>query len=121
MRTVKVEKTQLITVVEENRKKHKVDFEKAEKDYRVALVGLIKDKLIEAKRGDEVSHHLKIEQPTQNLRDYDLVLSMLKMSVDTKVELTAEEFARYARDEWDWKHHSFSNFTALSRMSESYT
>jgi len=120
MRTVKVEKVQLITVVEENRKKHKADFEKAEKDYRVALVGLIGDKLKEAKRGEDVEHRLDIEQPTQNLRDYDLVLSMLKMSVDTQIELTAEEFAQYVKDEWDWKNHSFSNFRSLRVMSASY-
>ena len=91
MQTVKVEKTQLITVIEENRKKHKAAFEKAEKDYRVALVGLIEDKLKEAKKGDDVAHRINIEKPTEHLRDYDLVISMLKMSVNTQVELTAEE------------------------------
>ncbi len=120
MRTVTVKKDQLITVVEENRAKHAAAFEKAQKDYRVALVGLIEDKLKEAKKGDDVDHEIDIVQPTENLKDYDLVLSMLKMSVDATVELTANEFAQYAKDEWHWKSSVHSNFRSLATMSAAY-
>jgi hypothetical protein len=120
MQKVKVKKDELITVVEQNRAKHQVVYEKATKDYRTSLIGLIEDKLKAAKAGEDVSHRINISKPMQFMKEYDSVLAMLKMSIDTEIELTPHEFNQYVQDEWGWKEDFFSNTRSLRRMSETY-
>lgn len=54
--------------------------------------------------------------PEDHTDEYDQLLEMLAMSVDDEVELTAQEFAQYVRDDWSWKHQ----FTRTMRRNSTY-
>ena len=49
-------------------------------------------------------------------KEYDQVIDMLDMSVDSEIELTHSEFRQYVRDEWGWSE--MFNTTAVNYVGD---
>jgi hypothetical protein len=47
-----------------------------------------------------------------------LDLYMLEMSVESEIELTAQEFAQYVRDDWGWKRQFTDSLHRNTRYLE---
>lgn len=103
MENIKVKKEELVTILRDNRAKHRSEFEKALKNYRTSVIGILEDKLKDARDNKRVKHRIELEQPMDQTKDYDRALKMLEMSVDGVVELSEVNFAQYVQDDWSWK------------------
>lgn len=102
MKTVRVDKIELLRKVRENREKHIVEAKVARDDYQEAAVAKLQAMLDEAQSGKIVSH-FDVPEPRDHTDSYDRVIAMLEMSEDQTVDLSHQEFDRYVRDKWEWK------------------
>ncbi len=107
MRSVKVERFELLTIVRENKKKHVKEFDEAVKDYKKAAVKVAKEHVELAKTGD-LDQIAKIrampQRPTSYEKDYDRAIRMLELSVEDTIELEEDIFNQLVLDEWTWKN-----------------
>ena len=115
MRSVKVEKLELLGIVRDNKKKHVKEFDEAVKDYKKAALKVAKEHVDLAKTGD-LDQIAKIrampQRPTSYEKDYDRAIRMLELSVEDTIELEEDIFNQLVLDEWTWKNA----FTASSAL-----
>lgn len=118
MQTVKVEKPGLLDKLRANRKSHRETFLEALTGYHKAAQKALADRVQEAKDNKRISLHFHLEQPTDQTKEYDRIITMLEMSVDDKIELTQKEFANYVMDDWAWMQewlHSNRGYSESAR------
>lgn len=115
MRSVKVEKAELLKIVRDNQKKHVKEFDESVKDYKKAAIKVAKEHVELAKTG-ELDKISKIKAmpaaPTSYEKDYDRAIRMLELSVEDTIELESDVFNQLVLDEWHWKHQ----FTVSSAL-----
>jgi len=110
MNSIKVDKTELLTVLRENREKHKTIFAEAQEGYRTAAIKELDAMLADAEAGKQIRRSLTLIEPQDQTRDYDRAIRMLEMSQDDVIELEEHDFAQYVLDDWSWKRQFlFSN------------
>lgn len=102
MKTVKIKKSELLEVIENNRRNHRRIFLKAIEGYRKKVIELLEEAIKDAKSGCSIQTHFSVIEPIDQTEDYDRVIRMLEMSIDDVVELTEQEFAQYVMDQWTW-------------------
>lgn len=112
---VTVTKAGLLDQLNVNREQHAKDYAAAVVEYNQQVVDRLRINLKRAESGNEdktqpFTLEWGLEIPRQYLEDYDRVISMLTMSVDSTITLTQQEFNQYVRDNWQWQH-SFANST----------
>lgn len=107
MNTVKVDKYKLLTTVKENREKHRDTFLTAQEGYRHAVIEELDRMLQDARNNKKIRVSVGLIAPQDMTNEYDNVIAMLEMSVDTEITLSSTEFSHYVRDDWSWKR----NFT----------
>lgn len=123
MDTIKVHKEELLNIIESNREKHVEDFKKSIKAYRVKAADLFTKELEKMVNGEEFATNIRLDKPESHIKDYDLIIGMLKMSVDDIVELEWNQFNQYVNDEWNWKPYfktsvySNSAYFGMTRIS----
>jgi hypothetical protein len=111
MQNVKIQRTQLLEVVKTNRSKHRDLFLKAQEGYRHEVIAQLDQMLAEARDNKRIRRVVELDEPVDQTNEYDRVISMLEMSVDDTVTLTAHEFDAYVRDRWTWSAHALANNT----------
>jgi hypothetical protein len=115
MRSVKVEKNELLGIVRENKKKHIKEFDESVKDYKKAAIKVAKEHVELAKTG-ELDQIAKIrampQRPSSYEKDYDRAIRMLELSVEDTIELEEDVFNQLVLDEWTWKN----SFTATGAL-----
>jgi hypothetical protein len=118
MRSVKVEKNELLGIVRDNKKKHVKEFEESVKDYKKAALKVAKEHVDLAKTG-ELDQIAKIrampQRPASYEKEYDRAIRMLELSVEDTIELEEDIFNQLVLDEWHWKNQ----FTASSALYKS--
>ncbi len=119
MRTVNLDKEELLKIVRANKEKHIVEYAEAVEDYKVAAVKIAKMNLKLANTGDMVSI-AKIQSmpaaPTSYEDSYTRSIRMLELSVDKVIELEETIFNQLVLDEWNWKR----TFAASSAMYKTF-
>lgn len=107
MRSVKVEKNELLGIVRDNKKKHVKEFDESVKDYKKAALKVAKEHVDLAKTGD-LEQIAKIrampQRPASYEKDYDRAIRMLELSVEDTIELEEDIFNQLVLDEWHWKN-----------------
>lgn len=133
---VKVKKTDMIAKLKVNRKKHKADYDEAKAEYKLCYI----DALVEIKNSLKITlksldtlikledlnkenlpdlhFPFHLQSPINHLECYDSTLDMVEASVHQFIILTASEFNKYYRDNWDWKD-GFSSTVHMYRCSAS--
>jgi len=103
LKTVLVDKEQLIITVRENRDEHRARFDEAMVGYKAKAIELLNEHIerIKANAPEMVSVHLPM--PSDHSDEYDRVIQMLIWSQDDQLELSDIEFSEYVMDEWGWK------------------
>jgi hypothetical protein len=105
MYSVKVNRKKLIKTIEANRAKHAADYEEAITSYRSASNAAFNDALdarYKLEDWSKLSNVLTINLPVpiNMTSQYDDVLEMLKLSVESAVELDQTQFKNYVQDDW---------------------
>ncbi len=104
MKTVKIRKGELKAIVAKNAAKHREDLAEAWDGYNKACIEVLEKLLTKFRSGEKVAAVQLYERPPEDhTKDYDRVLKMIDMSVDTEIELDQNDFSRYVLDEWEWK------------------
>jgi hypothetical protein len=114
MRTVTVNKTDLVKKLRENRTQHAGKVNTARGIYRQKVVAELEIRLEQAKNGRDIDpgflHLLPI--PRDYTEEYDRALAVCEWEVGAEIQLTQEDFNRYVLDQWEW-HQAFAASTAV--------
>ena len=107
MRSVKMNKAELLAIVRENKTKHITEYEEAVTDYKALAIKIAKSNLKLVNTGD--LDKLKEVQamppaPVSYDKDYNRAARMLELSVEDVIELEDDVFNQLVLDEWKWKH-----------------
>lgn len=103
MNIVTVKRGQLLSILKENREKHREIFLKAIDGYRKHAIEHLSSMLQDAKDGKRIRRSLELPVPMDQTPEYDRVIGMLNMSIDDQITLSSNEFACYVQDDWSWK------------------
>jgi hypothetical protein len=57
------------------------------------------------KAGRSIQRSVTLTEPSNHIKDYDRVITMLEVSVDETIILNASEFDQYVRDVWAWTQY----------------
>ena len=126
MKTVRVNKKELLEILCENRKKHKEQYKESIKAFRVKAADLLNKELQKIIAGKKFETYFDLQKPISHEKDYDLVIKMVEMSVDDILELEQSEFNQLVNDEWTWKssfrlsvysNYSYSGSSGISGTS----
>jgi hypothetical protein len=118
MRKVTIKQNELLEVLRENRETHKTEYDDAYAGYLETCKETLTELLEEFEAGERETVQWTEFPPQTQVKEYDRVIRMLELSVDSEIELTAEEFANYVQDEWHWKGQwelSNSNYITKTR------
>ncbi len=124
MRSVKVQKSALRSILIANREKHAAGYDKAVDGYKVKALEVLdkatatlREKIEKLGRGEFVKvEHLAIamRKPENHVRDYDRAIGMLDMSVDDVVDLTESEYREFVEDRWEWKQQTIRSWSGYN-------
>lgn len=118
MRSVKINRFELLNIVRENQIKHETEYVESVADYKAAVLKIAKENLALAESGDLDQISKMRNTPTEPVtyRDaYARAIRMLELSVDEVIELQDDVFNQLVLDEWSWKR----GFVASSTMYKS--
>jgi hypothetical protein len=111
MKEVRVHTEELKAKVQLNRDAHRDVYLTAMDGYRKVVIDWFNEQLDKAQNGMPFVTYLHEPMPEDHTDDYDVVLSMLAMSIDETITLTLSEYRQYVMDDWGWKE-SFSTTTS---------
>jgi len=114
MNTVKVKREELLAKVRANREAHRELFLKAQEGYRKLVIEELDRMLADARHGRPIQRSATLTEPSNHIKDYDRVITMLEMSVDDTITLEARDFDRYVMDSWDWSRFALHTNTAYA-------
>lgn len=103
MQKIKVKKADLLAILKRNREAHNGVFLEAQVGFRKAVVSALEARLACARKGKRIEQYLNLPEPENHTRDYDRIISMLRMDLSDEVELSEGDYAQYVLDDWDWK------------------
>ena len=115
MRSVKLNKNELLTIVRQNKDKHVLQYEESVVDFRTAVIKITTENSKLAKSGslDKIAKIKTIpSKPVSYEDNYNRAIRMLELSVEETIELEEDIFNQLVLDEWQWKHQ-FSTSAAL--------
>ena len=118
MRSVKVNRGELLTILVDNKKKHVKDYDESVKDYKKAAIKIAKEHMELAKSG-ELDQIAKIKampgRPHSYEDSYNRAIRMMELSVEDVIEVEEDVFNQLVLDEWHWKNQ----FVASSALYKS--
>ena len=100
---ITVNKKWLIEQIVANQATHEETYKRAIEGYRKRVADLMKELLNKVQKGEIDKIFISETPPTNHKREYKQVVAMLLASVNDKVLLSANEFASYVQDDWQWK------------------
>lgn len=120
MKTIKVNKTELLTIIKKNRDNHHAVYEEAFEGYRKECIRILEQNLVALKSGKKVIVSFYEQAPQDHTNEYNLVIRMLEMDVDETVDLDQQQFSNYVDDNWNWKQNwTTSNTKYAASLSNS--
>jgi len=120
MKNILVTKTHLLEKLKENRAAHRGIFEEAVEGYRSEAVKQLEAHIERIKSGKMPTVFVRLEAPEDHTDEYDVVIGMLEMDLDDRVELTQADYRAYVMDDWNWKNQfltSNSLYSGTARAS----
>lgn len=114
MKTITVEKDQLLRTLRENRDRHRELFDKAQIVYRDQMIEELDRALQEARNGGKIIRAFSLPVPEDHTSDFDTAINMLTWDTADTVELTHPEFRTYVENEWGWQQSFHANTVAYA-------
>jgi len=119
MRSVKLNKKELLKIVTENKSKHVAEYKESVEDYKAAAIKLAAEHVDLAKTG-ELGKIAKIKAmpsaPVSYEKEYDRAIRMLELSVEKEIEVEEDIFNQLVLDEWSWKHQFVASASLYKTM-----
>ena len=109
MKTITVNKKDLLDKLRENRDGHRATYEEAVEAYRAKAIEVFEQNIREVREGKPVRQYLELPVPEDHTSDYERVIAMLEWDEGEKVELTESEFRQYVQDNWGWAQSFMAN------------
>jgi hypothetical protein len=110
---INVDKSELLSVLEANRARHRTVFGAALDGYKREALRVLRDQIKAIEAGETPALHLILDRPEDHTRDYDRVIGMLKMDKSDTFRLDQGTFKNYVDDDWSWTRQ-------WAKMSSSY-
>ncbi len=108
-RSVNVSRNTLLDKLRENLEAHKTEYAEAVADYQERLLGDLKlaaKKVAKIKDVKDLQNFsFDLPYPQSHEREYTEIIEMLEMSVDENIQLDAQSFRAYIKNEWAWRSH----------------
>jgi hypothetical protein len=98
--TFAVEK--LVDILKKNRAEHEKMATEAKENYIKQLKEELAKKLDLLMQGKAVNPHSSLAVPQDNLKQYNIAISMLEMTNDSFIVLDEHQYNQYVNDEWTW-------------------
>lgn len=117
--TVRVKKSKVLEQMKANREVHNGIFLEALEGYHKEFLKKIQETLDDAKKNKKFQHYWIIEQPEDHTDEYDAIIQMLELSLDTELILTQQEFRTYMMDDWGWKNNFLNTNSTYSSTAAS--
>lgn len=102
----------LLKIVSENREKHRDIVVKAFNKYREMAIKQFELYIKKAKNGQKIIRYLNLTEPKNHIKDYDLIINMLKAHVDETIVVDSTEYMNYVLDNWSWSEQFSSSNSA---------
>lgn len=99
MNEVKVKTNDLLHVLRKNRDAHAQLYKDAVEGYKVETEKKLQAAIKKVADGQMMAS-IKLNVPKDHTKDYDRVIRMLEMSVESELTLRSHEFEQYVLDEW---------------------
>jgi hypothetical protein len=110
MKSIKMERLELLSIVQANKIKHIQEFTESVEDFKNLVLQIAVANLKLAKTGD-LNEFKKIKNsptpPTSYEDSYKRAIRMLELSVEDIIEVEEDVLNQLVLDEWSWKR-SFS-------------
>lgn len=117
MKAIRVSKAELLKTLQTNRDNHRKIFEEALEGFRKAVVRELERRLEIAKANKRVDLYIQLTQPVDQTKDYDRVIGMLNLSLDTEIELSETDYSCYVLDDWTWKKNFLTSNAFYSKTA----
>lgn len=103
-----------------NRAQHKKIVLEAREGYHKEVRRVLQLRLAEAKGGKHITLIFDLQEPQDHTHAYDTIITMMELTTQSTIELTADQVRHFINDDWDWKDHFLeANSTySLSAMEE---
>lgn len=111
---IKMDKHELLRIVNKNREAHVDTFKKALEQYRVEIVEYLNQRLNDIRDGKWIKHHIDLPIPESHEEDYDRVIGMLMLHQGDTIELNESMYRNYVEDQWSWSHAFALNSTVYA-------
>lgn len=102
MRTVTVNKAQLIEKITANRDEHKGIVAAAQAKYRERVIQELDRRLTDASAGRKIDIRINLPMPTDYTQEYENALAALEWEVEDEVELAESDFNQLVLNQWSW-------------------
>lgn len=106
MQSVKVHRKELLAKLKTNREEHAKEAAEAKANYRAAVARRLSEMLKAAKSDQPLETSVNLPAPHDHTQEYDNAITMVEMSADEVIELTAHDFRQYVLDQWTWRDSS---------------
>ena len=119
MRSVKINKKELLGIVRENKTKHILAYDEAVKDFIEAARNVVNYNVdrINERTVEAIARCKPVPAAPKSYEDeYDRAIRMLELSVDKEIELDADVFNQLVLDEWAWKN----SFAIMAQNYKAY-
>jgi hypothetical protein len=106
MNAIKMDRVNLLKIVQENMSKHVEQYKESVEDYKALALKLTADNLKLAKTGelDKIAQIKSLPSKPVSYEDsYKRAARMLELSVDDIIEVEEDVFNQLVLDEWSWK------------------
>jgi len=104
LNNVRIEKSTLIELLQKNKDSHVGTFNESTEEYIKRVQEWHDKQYKRGLNGKEMEVNFSITKPFSHIEDYDKVLTMLRLSVDTVFALSEREFENYVMDKWSWSN-----------------
>lgn len=120
-RSVNVNRLELIEALKKNLETHRAEYEVALADFKTRLLEDLKTAqkhVNKTEAADLKNFSIHFSFPQNHEKDFVEVIEMLEMSVDENINLDADSFRAYIKNEWAWTH-SFKSVTESYKIAAS--
>ena len=98
-----VPKPKLLEILKENRETHLTAYKEAKTVWQKEALAEMTKNLKTANVTGHIIQGNELTKPKHHTKDYQDVIGLLELSVDTTVMLSFSDYRKYVNDEWDWK------------------
>lgn len=103
MENMKYNRAELLTALKANRDAHRKEFETALAGYEAEAIKQLQTMTRRLKAGQRPNIAIHMAVPQDHTKDYDRIIKMIEMNIESTIALSENEFAQYVQDDWQWK------------------